>query len=235
MLVLFVPFHADHVSYFLKPLVAINIVYSGPEEEGKRYTERFSPFSVSLNESIIPWVDLNSKSGGGAVLAKCIPGQSHNQYDSITKVVDKATFHELFDSYGSFVAEHPALVNSTVILEIFAQQAISAYPLDFSAFPHRGSLDTLVEIEMAYTDQSIAAVADDWARGWRDRLSSPAVSGYDRMIIYQNYGHGDEPISALYGYEQWRHERLTGLKRTYDPLGQFNGYHAIPATLEGWN
>ncbi|KAL8784359.1 MAG: hypothetical protein Q9213_004011 [Squamulea squamosa] len=219
----------------LEPLVAINLVYSGPEEEGKKFTERFSPFSASLNESVIPWVNLNSQSGGGVVLAKCIPGQSHNQYDSITKTVDKATFRELFDSYGSFIAEYPALANSTVILEIFPQQGIDAYPRNFSAFPHRGSLDTLVEIEMAYIDQSVAEVADSWARGWRDRLSSPEVSGYDRMVIYQNYGHGDEPIAALYGYEQWRHERLTGLKRTYDPRGQFNGYHAIPATLEGWN
>ncbi|KAL8652658.1 MAG: hypothetical protein Q9210_002552 [Variospora velana] len=219
----------------LEPLVALNLVYSGPEEQGKRYTEKFSPFSISLNESIIPWIDLNSQSAGGAVLAKCIPGQSHNQYDSITKTVDKATFLELFDSYGSFVAEHPALVNSTVILEIFAQQAINAYPQNFSAFPHRGSVDTLVVIEMAYIDQSVTEVADSWARGWRDRLSSTEVSGYDRMIIYQNYGHGDEPITALYGYERWRHERLTALKREFDPRGQFNGYHAVPATLEGWN
>ncbi|KAL8919933.1 MAG: hypothetical protein Q9172_004726 [Xanthocarpia lactea] len=208
--------------------------YSGPAEEGKKFTERFSPFSASLNESVIPWVDLNSQSGGGVALAKCIPGQSHNQYDSITKTVDKAAFRELFDSYGSFVAEHPALVNSTVIIEIFAQQAIAAYPQNFSAFPHRGSVDSLVEIEMAYIDQTVAEVADNWARGWRDRLSSPEVSGYDRMIIYQNYGHGDEPIAALYGYEPWRHERLSSLKRTYDPRGQFNAYHALPTTLDGW-
>ncbi|KAL8996038.1 MAG: hypothetical protein Q9169_004350 [Polycauliona sp. 2 TL-2023] len=219
----------------LEPAVALNLVYSGPEEDGKRYTELFSPFSTSLDESILPWVDLNSKSGGGAVLAKCVPGQSHDQYDSITKTVDKATFLELFESFGSFVAEHPALVNSTVILEIFAQQGISGYPQNFSAFPHRGSVDTLVEIEMAYVDQSVTEIADNWAREWRDRLSSPEVSGYDRMIIYQNYGHGDEPITALYGYEQWRHERLTNLKRTYDPRGQFNAYHAIPATLDGWS
>ncbi|KAI4166817.1 MAG: hypothetical protein LQ343_007718 [Gyalolechia ehrenbergii] len=69
--------------------------------EGKKFTEMFSPFCTSLNESIIPWDVLNSQSRGDAILAKCIPGQSHNQNDPVTKVVDKATFDEFVDSFAA--------------------------------------------------------------------------------------------------------------------------------------
>ncbi|GKZ23563.1 hypothetical protein AbraIFM66951_007557 [Aspergillus brasiliensis] len=219
----------------LEPSVAINLVYAGPESEGKQFTAKFSNFSTTLQESMIPWVDLAYKSAGGAVAAKCTKGLSHNMHDSVTESVNKTVFHQLFDSYGSFIAAHPALVNSTVLLEIFGQQGIDALPQNYSAFPHRGRLNTLIAIEMAYIDNSVASIADEWARGWRGTLSSPEVAGYDRMVQYQNYAHGDEPLSALYGYEQWRHERLTRLKRTYDPMGQFSGYHAVPETLDGWN
>lgn len=62
-------------------------------------------------------------------------------------------------------------------------------------------------------------------------LPPPEVSGYDKRVVYQNYAHDDKPPSVLYGYEEWRHERLSGLKRKYDPHGLFTGYHAVPAEL----
>lgn len=40
------------------------------------------------------------------------------------------------------------------------------------------------------------------------------------MRRYINYANGDEPLQALFGYEEWRWERLTALKREeYDPEG----------------
>ncbi|KAK2879439.1 hypothetical protein FQN49_000874 [Arthroderma sp. PD_2] len=218
-----------------KPIVAINLVYAGPKEDGERYTQRFAPFANSSTESMVPWVDLGYSAAGGAVALKCETGQSHNMYGSITKTLSPPTIRELFDSFSSFAAGNPALVNSTILLEIFGLDGIEEHPANFSAFPHRGTLNNLVEIEMAYTDSTVADSADAWARGWRDTISSPKVSGYDRLVEYQNYAHGDEPLSALYGYEQWRHERLTALKRSYDPHGFFDGYHAIPREIAAWS
>ena len=88
---------------------------------------------------------------------------------------------------------------------------------------------------MTYTDPSVADPADKWALQWRDHFAQPKVSGYDKIVIYQNYAHDDEPLSALYGYEKWRHERLSTLKRKYDPHGLFNGYHAVPENLADWS
>ena len=221
-----------------KTSVTINLVYAGLEEEGQRFTQQFTPFSSSLVEAMIPWTELADRSAGGA-LARCDRGASHNMQASVVRNLDKATMHELYESYSSFLAARPILVNSTVFLEIFAQQGVDAHPDDFSAFPHRGEFSTQLAIEMAYYDSqvnsTVAQDADAWAAGWRDRISRPEVSGYDQILQYQNYAHGDEPISAVYGYDQWRHERLTNLKQAYDPQGHFNGYHAVPDTLAGWD
>lgn len=45
---------------------------------------------------------------------------------------------------------------------------------------------------------------------------------------YVNYARGNETLQALYGYESWRLDRLKGLKRKYDPKGQFSFFAPIP-------
>lgn len=47
------------------------------------------------------------------------------------------------------------------------------------------------------------------------------------MHAYVNYAHGDESLEEMYGFEEWRVERLRGLKREWDPEGRFNFYTAV--------
>lgn len=46
---------------------------------------------------------------------------------------------------------------------------------------------------------------------------------------YVNYARGDESMEEMYGYEDWRLEKLRGLKKQYryDPHGRFNFYAPI--------
>mgnify|MGYP001974928355 FL=1 len=44
---------------------------------------------------------------------------------------------------------------------------------------------------------------------------------------YVNYAHGDESLSELYGFEEWRQSRLRELKGLYDPKGSFNFYAPV--------
>lgn len=78
---------------------------------------------------------------------------------------------------------------------------------DYSAFPHRDYFKNVIEIIGAYEDDSVGQEVNDFVRAWRDRFAN--TSGYDKFHVYQNYAHDDEPLSALYGYQDWRHERLT--------------------------
>ncbi|RYP02187.1 hypothetical protein DL764_005904 [Monosporascus ibericus] len=100
---------------------------------------------------------------------------------------------------------------------------------------HRGEIHNLVVLEMVDTDNTVADVAHDFAHVWRDILAQPEDSGYHRLVEYQKYGHDGEPLSALYGYGEWRDERLSTLKGSYDPSVQLNGYDAIPIDSADWS
>jgi FAD/FMN-containing dehydrogenase len=42
-----------------------------------------------------------------------------------------------------------------------------------------------------------------------------------------NYATGDETLKQVYGYDEWRLEKLRALKAKWDPEGRFNHYHPI--------
>ena len=222
----------------MQALILVNVVYPGPEEKGREFSSLYSQFSESITEHMTPWTNLANVALPGVVIAGCPTGNPHNQYSILTRDLKTKDFRQALESYRSLVQQHPPANNSVIFIETFGQAGIKAYPDDFSAFPHRHEFNNAVVFSMTYPNNSNGSVADAanaWALQWRNHFAQPEVSGYDKMEIYQNYAHSDEPPSALYGYEEWRHERLSALKRTFDPHGLFNGYHAVPANLADWS
>jgi len=189
----------------------------------------------TITESELTWQELPTKAVFGLITVACTEGPRYNLYSSITKTLDPATLVKFANDFETFLLSNPLVAGSALMIETFAVQAVEALPEDYSAFPHRKAFKNHVEAIGAYQDDSVADAVNNFFLEWRNRFSSPAVSGYDQMHIYQNYGHGDEPLSAIYGYPEWRHEYLTALKNKYDPHGLFNGYHAVPSRLADWS
>lgn len=184
---------------------------------------------------MIPWAELPTKSVLGLIPASCADGPRYNLYSLIARTLDPRSFVEFADAFQQFLQDYPLANGSALQIETFPVQGLEALPDDYSAFPHRSKFRNQIESIGRYTDDSVADVADNFFRGWRDRFAEPAISGYDKLQIYQNYAHGDEPLSAIYGYQEWRHQRLTNLKNTYDPQGFFDGYHPVPSDLAQWS
>lgn len=78
----------------------------------------------------------------------------------------------------------------------------------------------------AYPDSTLDSAVDTWLGSAAAALHS--TGGFEKPKVYMNYAQGTEDLGALYGYEEWRLERLKALKKKYDPEGVFSGYHAIP-------
>jgi FAD/FMN-containing dehydrogenase len=53
------------------------------------------------------------------------------------------------------------------------------------------------------------------------------ADGSTELHAYVNYAHGDETLQEMYGYEDWRQQKLKALKKEYDPHGKFNFYAPI--------
>ncbi|RYO90664.1 hypothetical protein DL766_002867 [Monosporascus sp. MC13-8B] len=224
----------------MSPVIFLNLVYAGTQAEGQRYADLFASTNpgnsttgprisrLSVDASVATFGDLNNVAAGGAITAACATGSRQNAYTSTLRTLDVSTMRQLFASFATFVQENPLAINSLILFEIFGQEGIDAKPNDYSAYPNRGFANVLTLLQMTYTNDAVADAADTWARQWRDTLTLPDVSGYPQQHVYENYAHGDEPLEAIYGYDEWRRERLTSLKRKFDPKDNFNGYHAIP-------
>ena len=204
-------------------------------KEAQKYTKLFSPLSQSLAENEIPWSELPTKSVLGLVPKSCAEGPRYNLDSVITRNLDTQVFVQFSDAFEKFLQAYPLANGSALQVETFPVQGVEALPEDYSAFPHRKQFRNQVEGIGAYKDDSVADAVNDFFREWRNRFAQPTVSGYDQLNIYQNYAHRDEPLSALYGYQGWRHKRLTNLKKAYDPHGFFNGYNAVPSDLAKWS
>lgn len=69
---------------------------------------------------------------------------------------------------------------------------------------------------------TLEAVATTWGAAMRE-----AARGTQPKRSYVNYAQGNETVQEIYGYEQWRINKLKGLKQKYDPRGQFNFFAPI--------
>lgn len=222
----------------------MNIVYAHDESAGRHVAAMFAstPEGASnpikrlyFNESLMNFSELGS---GRAVPGVCDVNLRNTLYTASTPTFfDTGAMKDLYESFGSFIGAHPIANRSILLFEAASGQTLATLPDDYSAYPHRGKMTTNAIIQVTWDeggDEDLSGIASAWGKGARDLLAKPKVSGYDRLYAYVNYANDDEPLSALYGYEDWRHRRLVGLKQKYDPHGFFNAYRPIPSELNGW-
>ncbi|KAL7624849.1 hypothetical protein AAE478_004063 [Parahypoxylon ruwenzoriense] len=226
----------------MNPLFNMNVVYAHNEEKGRALASNFASTSenathpitrVSVNESYITFAEVPTRGSSDII---CQRGHNQDIHPATARqFFDTRAMVNLYESFGSFIQEHPVANGSVLLFEAANPQALLAVPDTSTAFPLRGRYILSSVLSMTWDGDSSTEAIDSWAARARDTLARPEVSGSDRLYVYVNYANGDESLSARYGYEQWRHEKLTGLKQRYDPHGFFNAYHAIPLEMSGWN
>ncbi|KAK1778304.1 hypothetical protein QBC45DRAFT_467812, partial [Copromyces sp. CBS 386.78] len=220
----------------MKPVLFINIVSAHDTEAGKSVSAKFaSSASITrthFNETLITFAELGS---GAALPGVCANSLSQDLYTaSSPSLFSPESMKAVYASYSSFVSANPAANRSILLFEAASPHVIASVPDESTAYPHRGKMITNAIIQVTWDDESLNEVADGWGRETRNVLAKPENSGYEKLYAYINYANRDEPLQALFGYEEWRWERLSKLKREYDPEGYFDGYHGIPRVVEGW-
>ncbi|CAF9942179.1 MAG: hypothetical protein HETSPECPRED_005383 [Heterodermia speciosa] len=210
----------------LKPIIAINFVYAGPQSEGQKWSAPWKALGpLSFVEANFNWSELPFKAANGLIAAQCLKYGFKNTYSVNLKTFNTATMRAVYTSWGNFLAAHPNVNASTILFEVYGQQAVRAAPSDGSAFPNRFVSNILTVITSWYTTPSLSRTVDTWTSNLRTQMQ--ATSGYDKLHVYQNYAHS-EPLEAFYGYESYRLPRLQALKKKFDPGNVFGNYHPIP-------
>lgn len=221
----------------MKPLLFINIVSAHDIQAGKSVSAKFaSSESITrthFNETLITFAELGS---GAALPEVCTNSLSQDLYTASSPTIFSVeSMKAVYASYSSFITSHPAANRSILLFEAASPNIIASVPDETTAYPHRGKMITNAIIQVTWDgDSSLDEKADAWGKETRDLLAKPENSGYERLYAYINYANRDEPLQALFGYDEWRWEKLTRIKREYDPEGFFDGYHGIPRVVEGW-
>ncbi|PIA89336.1 6-hydroxy-D-nicotine oxidase [Cercospora beticola] len=112
-----------------------------------------------------------------------------------------------------------------IILEAYSVNAVQSVPENSTAFADRSS-NLLISpfITHAPNDANLAR------RGavYGNEMRRVIVEGSGHALnAYVNYAHGTETQRELYGYQQWRVDRLQKLKRKWDPSNRFGWYLPI--------
>ncbi|KAF2181509.1 FAD-binding domain-containing protein [Zopfia rhizophila CBS 207.26] len=220
-----------------KPTININLVYSGPEEDATPYIQPFDALSPVWKDAktatwdALPWATYN---GLNNIL--CTPqGWARfpikNFYAANVKKYDIPTMRSYFNAWRAQNQKYEGEAMFSFMFESFPQQRVREKSDDATAYPWRHGSDHFLMIEAAYKNSVDEELLDNWLSKQQD--SFIATSGYGRLQQYVNYGHGSkDPPEALYGYDEWRLEKLRRLKKEFDPEGWFNGYQPFVEDIE---
>ncbi|KAK3934355.1 hypothetical protein QBC46DRAFT_368250 [Diplogelasinospora grovesii] len=223
----FITFEPNTTISETKAVISWSFAYRGPASEAEALLAPINAIpavydaqgDVSFpNISVIQGTDL----GSGA----CVNNNSWISATASTIDYNVTAERALYDLYNDYLNTYPELAAASVTHEGYANAAVQGFNPDDSAYPsreynHLNVINILVPPEYS----NLTSVANQWAAEIRDiwNAGQPGVRPYN----YVNYANGSEPVPSMYGYEEWRLERLVGLKAAYDPLNRFRFYNPI--------
>ena len=187
------------------PILAVGVAYAGPIDEGMRALEPLKGFAAPALDLAgpMPYVALQT------MLDASVPHGLHN-YNRAEWLED------LTDDAIAVLVEHVERISSPLSQVILARMggAVARVPVDATAFSHRKARN-LLWIVSAWRPDEDAEPHLRWAREIGDAVKPYAAGG-----VYVN-ALGDEPadrVRSAYG-SNW--QRLTQVKRRYDPDNVF--------------
>ncbi|RYP92061.1 hypothetical protein DL770_001839 [Monosporascus sp. CRB-9-2] len=229
------PPEAIHWTYIIKvaeidpnhPIIWYAIIYDGPVSEAREYAKPIrdiGPMTVDAGEATIPdlaALTFQSEDGPG-----CAKGLTSLRYPVGLKSYNTAAVRKVYEQIDDTFRETPELAGSFFLLEGYSTQGVQAVDPRSTAFPHRSD-EILVTSYLLYQPN---ATIDPLAQAFGQKLRDYLLEGSDdpsRLRAYVNYANGDESVQEVYGWEEWRLEKLRKLKAQWDPENRMRYYVPI--------
>ncbi|KAI0404550.1 hypothetical protein F4802DRAFT_566389 [Xylaria palmicola] len=211
-----------------KPLVALYLLQEGATAVDSAYMAPFQDIGPVFTNSLEgSYTDIPTWIGQSNDSPPCQKAGLVNIRFPIDLESYNATAQRLaYELFASKTQEFPAFNNSLFLFEGYSQKGVKAVPSESSAYPFRQD-NLLVSPLLVYSPAG--ADLDDTARKFGADLRRILYEGSQRQELhsYVNYAFGDETTQSWYGYEKWRQNRLSSLKKKYDPHGKFSFYAPI--------
>ncbi|KAI0883287.1 FAD binding domain protein [Annulohypoxylon maeteangense] len=231
------PVDIMHYSFFFNnpevdpnnPLIMFFIIQEGNMIVDPTYTKPFhdlNPIAVDGEGGV--FTDLATWMGNANTSPPCKKaGLVNYRFPIDVESYNIPAQRQVYDLFASATKETPALNGSFFLFEGYSTQGVKAIPSESTAYPFRGD-NLLISPVINYAagaDAEIDAKAVELGENLRRILHEG--SGREEMHTYVNYAYGEETKQNMYGYEQWRQDKLLELKNKYDPERKFSFYAPI--------
>ncbi|KAI1811582.1 hypothetical protein GGS20DRAFT_92611 [Poronia punctata] len=206
------------------PILWFAVIYNGPPEKAAEYTKPFHDIGyISVESGQGNMHDLAVATFQDADGSGCAYGMTSLRYPVGLKSHNVAAVRKVYNEIDETFAKVPEVAGSFFLLEGYSTQAVQAVDPDSTAFPHRDDKILTTSYIMYKPNTTIDPIAQAFGK----RLRQYLLDGSDdpaHLRAYVNYADGDEPLPAVYGWEEWRLEKLRNLKTDWDPQNKMRYY-----------
>ncbi|KKY33735.1 putative fad-dependent oxygenase [Diaporthe ampelina] len=141
-------------------------------------------------------------------------------------VYNVTALQNAYDLFAAATQETPALNGSIFLFEGYSLQGVQSVPQESTAVSYRGDRLLVAPVLVFEPDGGpLDAKAISVGQEIRDAIREG--TGKDEFHAYVNYAFGTETNQEIYGYEQWRQDKLLALKDKYDPQRRCSFYAPI--------
>ncbi|KAJ8121968.1 hypothetical protein ONZ43_g1715 [Nemania bipapillata] len=226
------PAEAIHWAYIVKvpeldpehPILWFAIIYDGPTETAREYAKAFheiGPMTVQVGEGTLHDLavsTLQDQAGAG-----CAYGMTSLRYPIGLKSFNVAAVRKVYDHIDETFRKVPELAGSFFLLEGYSTQGVQAMDPASTAFPHRDDKILITSYIQYKPNPVIEPMGQEFGKKLRD-IFLEGSDDPEHLRAYINYANGDEPLEAVYGWEEWRLKKLRDLKHRWDPENKMKYY-----------
>ncbi|GLA17557.1 hypothetical protein AnigIFM62618_004699 [Aspergillus niger] len=213
-----------------QPLVLVNAIYYGPEEQALELLSPFTSLTPIMSRSVtVPWNALLDTTFFGLAAQEggaCAKNQAVNIYSIGLNHTDVPAWESYMEQLLQFYHQNPTYDGRFLVQRYSTQGALSTLDSD-TAYPHR-QIKMHINLEGWYTDPYLEDPVNAFLK--QSRRHFQQSSGFDNLAVYVNYAHGDEGPDVWYTAEKL--ENLTRLKQKWDPEERFSWSNPVPLLEE---
>ncbi|KAJ0329586.1 hypothetical protein COL5a_004150 [Colletotrichum fioriniae] len=229
------PPEVTHWMYFVnipeidprRPIIWYAIISDDTFEKSTEYAKPLYDIDhINVEAGMAPMPDLAGLTFMSSDSVGCAKGYTGLRYPIGLKTYDLPAVRKVFDDIADMSNRNPEFAGSFFLLEGYSTHGVKAVDEKSSAFPHRDD-DILVTSYIMYKpNSSLDELAQEYGAKLRGHLLE-ASHEPERLRAYVNYAHGIESLEAVYGWDEWRLEKLRGLKAKWDPQNRMRFYNPI--------
>jgi hypothetical protein len=215
---------------FYQPVVAYTVAYEGSQADAEPYAAQFKalgPVSTTVTADV-NYVQLYTVTGNNIGSQACVRNDNILGAGTSLPAWDLGGLRKAFTIFGNITAD-PRFANSITLLENYGMQGVQAVDPASTALATEERTNHVLTSPVLWWDGNDKQTTTDayaYVEAMRDALFTGVDKSQTKRHCYVNYANGDEPKPELYGYDN-RLDRLTKLKKIWDPLNRFGFYNPI--------